>query len=176
MEIHPAVADLCAAHPEQADVIMTALHRGIMVAAQRRNRINKSETATLPLLAQGLVRGVVLTKLLLTHFDWLESNGLGGTEKKSAKELTKLVREQYHFLRAKATKSIRIQGEGTPAQKMSAYLDACTDLFWDIFEEADHADDARLMLALAQCYNEGLVRDSETGNIVSAEDDKMPRS
>lgn len=169
MTPHASVADLCAAHPEAADAIEMALSRGVLLAANRRKRPNKSETAPLGPLAQGILRGVVLTRTLLLHYEWLESNGLGGTEKKSAKELIKLVREQYHFLRNKAAKHIGVQGEGTPSQNLSAYLDAATDLFWEVFEEADKADDARVMLAVCQCYNEGLISDKESGEVVRAE-------
>jgi hypothetical protein len=169
MEAHPQVADLIAARPEAAEQITMALTRGIMLAGQKRKRPNKSETSALPLVTQGMVRGVVLTSILLLHYEWLESNGLGGTEKKSAKELMKLVREQYHFLRRKTAKVMGVQGDGTPEQNLSAYLQAATDLYWDIFEEADNADDARVMLAICQCYQEGLIKDSESGDIVSAD-------
>jgi len=166
---HPDIADLVAAHPEAYTAITMAFTRGIMLATQKRKRPNKSETATVDKFSQGLIRGVVLTRLLLVHYDWLESKGLGGTEKRSAKELTKLIREQHVFLRDKAAKRIGVQGNDTPARNLANYLDAATDLYWDIFEEADNADDARLMLALCMCYNEGLVKDSESGNIVSAD-------
>jgi hypothetical protein len=166
---HPEVDDLIALHPEAADAITTAVARGFMLAGQQRQRINKSETADLPVLSQGLVRGLVLTRILLMHYEWLESNGLGGTEKKSAKELTRLVREQYHFLRRKATKLIGVRGEGTPEQNLSNYLEVCTDTYWDVFDTADKAEDARMLLSLWQCYNEGLIADSATGQVVGAE-------
>lgn len=169
MQPHPDIADLITAKPDAQEQITMALTRGMILVGKKRKRPNKSETATLPITTQGMVRGVVLTRLLLMHYEWLESNGLGGTEKKSAKELMKLVREQYHFLRGKTAKRMGVQGEGTPEKNLSDYLEAAVDLYWDVFEEADNADDARLMLAVCQCYNEGLIKDSETGNIVSAD-------
>lgn len=170
MKRHPDLADLYGKYEPTNKKLTEAFARGILAAGQAKERPNQSLTKGLTPLIAGVMRGVLLTRLQILQFQWIEGNGLRGSEKRSVKELHKLVMEQYQYLRGKLAKMITVKdSEGTPAENLKKYLESQGDLFWEILDEVEKSDDGRLIWSLIRSYREGLIRDEVTGETLSAE-------